>query len=158
MPLGRLWGSLFFVFMTCAALTTVIAVFENILACLMDAFGWSRRKAGFVTGAVLFFLALPCLLGFNIWGSVHPLGAETCILDFEDFLVSNLILPLGGLAFALYCCHRFGWGWRNFLTEANTGRGPRVPSVLRVYCAYILPTLIVIIFILGLVDKFAPHG
>ncbi len=158
MPLGRLWGSLFFVFMTCAALTTVIAVFENILACLMDAFGWSRRKAGFVTGAALLFLALPCLLGFNVWGSVHPLGAETCILDFEDFLVSNLILPLGGLAFALYCCHRFGWGWRNFLTEANTGRGLRVPSLLRIYCAYVLPTLIVIIFILGLVDKFAPHG
>ena len=158
MPLGRLWGSLFFVFMSCAALMTVIAVFENILACLMDAFGWSRRRAGLVTGGALVFLALPCLLGFNVWGAFQPFGAGSCVLDLEDFLVSNLILPLGGLAFALYCCHHFGWGWRNFLAEANTGRGPRVPSALRVYCAYVLPLLVVVIFVLGLVDKFAPRG
>ena len=98
MPLGRLWGSLFFVFMSCAALMTVIAVFENILACLMDAFGWSRRRAGLVTGGALVFLALPCLLGFNVWGVFQPFGAGSCVLDLEDFFVSNLILPLGGLA------------------------------------------------------------
>ena len=83
---------------------------------------------------------------------------DSCVLDLEDFLVSNLILPLGGLAFALYCCHHFGWGWRNFLAEANTGRGPRVPSALRVYCASVLPLLVVAIFVLGLVEKFAPRG
>ncbi|MDE3274527.1 MAG: sodium-dependent transporter, partial [Verrucomicrobiota bacterium] len=158
MPLGRLWGSLFFVFMSCAALTTVIAVFENILACLMDAFGWSRRRAGLVTGGALVFLALPCLLGFNVWGAFQPFGAGSCVLDLEDFLVSNLILPIGGISFALYCSHRFGWGWRNFLAEANTGRGPRVPSALRVYCAYVLPAIVVALFILGLVDRFAPRG
>lgn len=154
MPLGRLWGTLFFAFMCCGALTTVIAVFETILACLMDFFGWSRRKSGLLTGGALVFLALPCLLGFNVWGGVHPLGAESCILDLEDFLVSNLILPLGGLAFALYCCHRYGWGWEKFLAEADEGRGPRVPNGLRVYCAYVLPVIVVVLFVLGLVDKF----
>ena len=155
MPLGRLWGTLFFAFMSCAALTTVIAVFENLLACLMDIFGWSRRRASLVTGGALALLALPCLLGFNVWSGVHPLGAESCILDLEDFLVSNLLVPFGGLAFALYSCHRFGWGWRNFVSEANTGRGPRVPNGLRVYCAYVLPVVIVALFVLGLVDRFA---
>ena len=111
-----------------------------------------------VTGGALVFLALPCLLGFSVWGAFQPFGAGSCVLDLEDFLVSNLILPLGGLAFALYCCHRFGWGWRNFLAEANTGHGPRVPSALRVSCAYVLPVLVAGIFVLGLVDKFAPRG
>jgi neurotransmitter:Na+ symporter, NSS family len=155
MPLGRLWGALFFVFMSCAALTTVIAVFENILACLRDFFGWTRRTAGLVTGVALLFLALPCLLGFNVLSGFQPFGAGSCVLDLEDFLVSNLILPLGGIAFALYCCHRFGWGWKNFLAEANAGTGPKFPNALRVYCAYVLPVFVVVIFTLGLLDKFA---
>ena len=154
MPLGRLWGSLFFVFMSCAALTTVIAVFENIIACLIDYFNWSRRTAAIFTGTLLYFLALPCIFGFNAWSAFHPLGGTSCVLDLEDFLVSNLILPLGGIAFALYCSHRFGWGWKNFLAEANAGRGPKFPNAFRIYCAYILPTFVAFIFILGLIDKF----
>ena len=156
MPLGRVWGTLFFVFMSCAAMTTVIAVFETILACLRDRFGLSRAKAGLVTGGVLAVLSLPCIFGFNLWSSFHPLGGDSIVLDLEDFVVSNLLLPLGGLAFALYCCHRYGWGWKNFLGEANAGSGLKLPAVasVRIYCAYVLPLVVFIIFALGLYDKF----
>ena len=161
MPLGRLWGSLFFVFMSFAALTTVIAVFEAILACLMEYFGWSRVKAGIATGAGVAVLSVPCVLGFNVWSGFHPLGAGSCVLDLEDFIVSNLLLPLGGLAFVLYCCHRCGWGWKGFTDEANAGEGPKIPvgrsfaaTAMRVYCAYLLPAAVLLIFVLGIVDKF----
>ena len=161
MPLGRLWGSLFFVFMSFAALTTVIAVFEAILASLMEYFGWSRVKAGAITGIGVAVLSMPCVLGFNLWSAFRPFGNGSCVLDLEDFAVSNILLPLGGLAFSLYCCHRFGWGWKGFLDEANAGEGPKIPSAdsfaaraVRLYCAYALPVVVLLVFALGLADKF----
>ena len=157
MPLGRLWGSLFFLFLSLAALTTVLAVFETILSCLRDYTGWSRRKGCIVLTVALPLLSLPCVWGFNLWSGFQPLGAGSCVLDLEDFVVSNVLLPLGALAFVLFCTRRYGWGWRNFLDEANAGKGPKVPgfAALRLYCAYILPLAIAILFLVGLWNKFA---
>ena len=152
---GRLWGSLFFLFMCFAALSTVLAVFECIVACLCDYTGIGRRKACAVLGVAMPVLSLPCVLGFNVWSSFHPLGAGTNILDLEDFVVSDLLLPLGALGFSFYCCHRFGWGWKGFVDEANAGDGPRFPQGLRLYCAYVLPVIIATIFVLGLVRRFS---
>ena len=158
MPGGRFWGSVFFLFMSMAALTTVLAVFEAILACLRDYTGMSRGKACAALAIGIPLLSLPCIFGFNIWSGFQPFGAGSCVLDLEDFLVSTLILPLGGLGFAVYCCHRFGWGWKNFVTEANLGDGIKLrddkSGLLRLYCAYVLPTIILIIFTIGLLDKF----
>ena len=156
MPCGRLWGTLFFAFMFCAALTTVIAVFECVLASCRDYLGWSRRRAALVTGAALAVLALPCVFGFNLLSGFHPLGGDSCVLDLEDFIVSNLLLPLGGLAFVLYCTRRFGWGWKNFTAEANAGEGIAIPggALVRIYCAWVLPVVVLAIFALGLCDKF----
>ena len=157
---GRVWGTLFFVFMSFAALTTVLAVFENILACICDLTGWGRRRACIVLAVAIPLLSLPCIFGFNRWAAFRPFGPGSCVLDLEDFFVSNILLPIGGFLFALYCCHRYGWGWRSFLAEANAGSGPRLPEgglaerVLRVYCAYVLPVIILGIFVLGLVSKF----
>ena len=163
MPFGRLWGSLFFLFMCFAALTTVIAVFEAILACLMERFGWNRRKAGVVTGLGVSVLSFPCVLGFNVWSAFRPFGEGSCVLDLEDFVVSNLLLPLGGVAFALYCSHRFGWGWKGFVEEANEGNGLKIPDgrsfaadAVRFYCAYVLPLAVLLVFVLGIVSKFRP--
>lgn len=157
MPLGRLWGSLFFLFMSAAALTTVLAVFETILASLRDYTGLGRAKGSLVLAVAIPLLSMPCVLGFNAWSSFTPFGAGSCVLDLEDFVVSNFLLPIGGIAFTLYCTHRFGWGWKNFLAEANEGRGLRFASrtLLRLYCAYILPVIVFIIFCLGLWEKFA---
>ena len=152
---GRLWGSLFFLFMCFAALTTVLAVFENIVACLVDYTGWGRRAACAVAGAALTLLSLPCVLGFNVWSSFQPFGKGSSILDFEDFILSDLLLPLGALAFAFFCCHRFGWGWANFVKEANAGCGLKLPPGLRGYCAYVLPVGILVLFVAGLVSRFA---
>ena len=155
---GRIWGTLFFVFMTFAAFSTVLAVFENILAMTMDRTGWDRRKASSVCCALVFVLSLPCALGFNLLAGFQPLGEGTCVLDLEDFVVSNLLLPLGALLFTLFCCHRFGWGWGKFAAEANEGRGPKVRPWMRFYCAWIVPAIILAIFLLGLWDKFGPKG
>lgn len=155
LPSGQFWGTLFFAFLSGASLMAVIAVFENILACLMDYFGWSRRRAGLVAGVALAVLALPCILGFGVWRGFHPFGANSSVLDLEDFLVSSLFLPLGSMAFACYCCHHYGWSWGKLRLEANTGRGLRFPTgPVRVYCTYVLPILIFVIFFLGLLDKF----
>lgn len=155
---GRFWGSVFFLFMSIAALTTVLAVFENILACLRDLTGMSRGKACVTLALILPLLSLPCIFGFNIWSDFKPFGEGTCVLDLEDFLLSTLILPLGAIAFALYCSHRFGWGWKNFVDEVNLGAGLRLGAdklgYLRIYCAYVLPTLILVIFAIGLLEKF----
>ena len=151
---GRFWGALFFLFMSFAALTTVLAVFEGILASLRDYTGWGRGKACAVLGAAMPVLSLPCILGFNVWKDFHPLGGDSCVLDLEDFLVSDLALPLGGLAFALYCCHRFGWGWKGFRAEVNAGTGPKLPEGLRVYCAWVLPVLIAVIIAISLCRRF----
>ncbi len=155
MPLGRLWGTLFFVFMLFAALSTVIAVFENIISFAIDRWGWSRKKAVSVNLVLIILGSLPAALGSNLLSWIRPLGAEKTILDFEDFLVSNNLLPLGSLVFALFCTCRFGWGWENFLAEADTGKGPKFPRGLRFYFLWIVPILILWIFVQGYLQMFA---
>lgn len=154
-PLGRLWGSLFFVFMSFAALSTVLAVFEEIVACTQDLFGWSRKKACIVNGVLLFVLSLPCCLGFNVLSFIQPLGEGTNIMDLEDFLVSNIILPLGSLVVVLFCVLKKGWGWDNFLGEANTGKGLKLGRFLKGYMTFVLPAMIIVLFVIGIVMKFA---
>lgn len=151
MPMGRLWGTLFFVFMSFAALSTVLAVFENIISSTMDLFGWSRKKACWINLALVFCLSLPCALGFNVLENIAPLGVGTTIMDLEDFLVSNIILPLGSLVFVLFCTWQQGWGWNSFVKEANTGEGLKIKPWMRNYCKYVLPCIIVIVFTLGII-------
>ena len=151
MPLGNLWGGLFFLFMTFAALSTIIAVFENIVAFAMD-LGWSRKKAIVVNGLALILLSMPCILGFNLWsGITTPVGN---IQDLEDFIVSNNLLPLGSLVYLLFCTSRSGWGWKNFLSEADAGQGIRFPKWSRFYVTFLLPIVVVVIFIMGYYQKF----
>ena len=150
-PGGRIWGSLFFVFMTFAAFSTVLAVFENILACCMDLFGWSRKKACLINGIAMFFLSLPCILGFNVWSSIQPLGAGSGIMDLEDFFVSNILLPLGSLCFVFFCVTRCGWGWDKFIEEANQGKGMKVPNWMRPYITFVVPAIILVIFVMGII-------
>lgn len=154
MPLGRLWGSLFFLFMSFAALSTVLAVFEHLIANSMDILGWSRQKAGLVNFPLLFVLSLPCVLGFNKWAAFQPLGPNSNLLVFEDFIVSANLLPLGALAYLLFCCTRRGWGWSNFMAEANAGQGLKLPGSLRIYFTYGLALILVVVFIMGHVDMF----
>lgn len=151
---GRLWGALFFVFMSFAALSTVLAVFENILACCRDLFGWSRKKACLINCILMLILSLPCALGFNVLSGIHPMGGTSTFLDLEDFLVSNLILPIGSLIFLLFSVSKRGWGWENFLAEANTGKGPKVKNWMRGYMTYVLPFLFIVIFIMGIIPLF----
>jgi NSS family neurotransmitter:Na+ symporter len=151
MPLGRLWGSLFFVFMSFAALSTVLAVFENIIACLMDLTGWKRIRTCIVVGVGMLLLSLPCVFGYNIWSGFAPFGGDTAILDLEDFIVSNLMLPLGSLIMALFCVTRYGWGWKNFVAEANTGKGLKVRPWMRWIMSIVVPAIIIVIFVVGIV-------
>ncbi len=153
MPGGRIWGTLFFVFMTFAAFSTILAVFENIISCGMDLFGWSRKKSCLFNLAALMVLSLPCALGYNLWSSFQPLGEGTFILDLEDFLVSNLILPIGSLCYLLFCVTRFGWGFDKYHKEVNTGEGPKLPSQIRCYLTYILPVLLIFLILKGLLDR-----
>ena len=155
MPLGRLWGSLFFVFMSFAALSTVLAVFENIIACVMDLTGWKRMKACVAVGIGMLLLSLPCVFGYNIWSDFAPFGEGTAVLDLEDFVVSNLLLPIGALIFTLFCVTRYGWGWKSFMAEANTGKGLKVRSWMRWVFTIAIPVIIVIIFVMGLVSFFS---
>ena len=155
MPFGRLWGTLFFAFMSFAALTTVFAVFETIVACLRDYTGWSRGRACAVVAVAMPALSLPCVLGFSVWSSFRPFGPGSGVLDLEDFVVTKVLLPLGAFAFAGYCSWRCGWGWDAFRAEANAGGGPRVPAALRAYCAWVLPALVAVLFALGLGQAFA---
>ena len=150
MPGGRVWGSLFFVFMAFAAFSTIIAVFENILGFWADLFGWSRKKAALVNTILIIALSMPCVLGFNVLSDFHPLKAGNTIMDLEDFLVSNLLLPLGSLFYVIFCTSRYGCGWKKFRAEANTGKGLKVPEGLRRYCAYVLPCIVLVILIYGL--------
>ena len=154
MPGGRLWGALFFVFLFFAALSTITAVFENILACWMDKWGISRGKAVIANLVLILLLSLPCLLGNNLWSGVKILDMN--IMDFEDFLVSNNLLPLGSVLYLLFCCvsRKYGWGFDNFLAEVDTGKGVRFPSRFRVYFTYILPLVVLVIFVMGYLDKF----
>ncbi len=153
-PLGRLWGALFFVFLSFAALSTVFAVFENILACTMDIFGWSRKKTCLINGIAMFVLSLPCVLGFNVLSGITPFGAGSGIMDLEDFLVSNILLPLGSLTFILFCTTRYGWGWKKFTEEANTGKGLKVANWMRGYMTYVLPIIVFVLFAFGIYNFF----
>lgn len=154
MPGGRLWGVLFFLFMIFAAMSTIIAVFENIVSCCMDAFDWSRKKASVINLVLVAVLSMPCVLGFNVLSGFTPFGADSTILDLEDFIISNNILPLGSIIYILFCTTKKGWGYEGFLAEANTGRGVRFPKGLRVYVKYIIPVIILALWILGYISKF----
>ena len=154
MPGGRIWGSLFFVFMIFAAVSTVVAVFENIISFAMDK-GMSRKKACLINFFAVIILSLPCALGFNVWSFITPLGEGTGILDLEDFIISNNILPLGSLVYVLFCTSKkYGWGWKNFISEANTGSGIKFPDKLRVYSTYILPIILVVFWVWGIITVF----
>ena len=155
MPGGRLWGSLFFVFMSFAALSTVIAVFENIISFAIDLWGWSRKKAILVNLAVILVLSMPCVLGFNVLSSIQPLGAGTTIQDLEDFIISNNLLPIGSVLYLLFCTSRYGWGWKNFIAEADAGKGVKFPKWARFYVTYILPIIVIAILIISYIQKFA---
>ena len=150
---SRLWGVLFFLLMSFAALSTVIAVFENLISFCMDKWGWERKKAVIVNGIAVAILSLPCALGFNVWSSVTLPGIGD-IQTIEDFIISNNILPIGSLIYLLFCLSKRGWGWENFIAEADTGRGLKFPKWSRLYLKYVLPLLILIIFIMGYLPKF----
>ena len=155
MPGGRIWGALFFLFMIFAALSTIVAVFENIISFGMDSKGWSRKKACVINLVLVIILSLPCALGFNVWADFAPLGEGTVVLDLEDFIVSNNILPIGSLVYVLFCClNKKGWGWDNFIQEANTGSGIKFPNMLKIYCKYILPVILVILLVAGYITFF----
>ena len=153
-PMGKLWGSLFFIFMSFAAFSTILAVFENIISCGMELTGWSRKKSSFINAIAIILLSVPCVLGYNLWSSDIFAVFGGAVLDFEDFLVSNLFLPLGSLVYLLFCTSRYGWGWKNFTTEANTGKGLKIQNWMRGYISYILPLIVLFIFFFGLYDKF----
>lgn len=150
MPGGNFWGSLFFLFMTFAAFSTIIAVFENIIACCMDKWNIGRRKAAIINGIIILVGSLPCVLGYNLWSGFQPRGEGSTVLDLEDFIVSNLLLPIGSLIFLLFCVSRRGWGFDNYMEETNTGKGIKFPKVLRGYVTYVVPCIVIIILIMGL--------
>ena len=151
---GRFWGTLFFLFMVFAAVSTVIAVFENIIASGMDRFGWSRKKSVGINVILVPLLSIPCALGFNIWEGLDPMGAGTDIIDIEDFILSQNLLPLGSLIIVLFCMSKKGWGWKNFLAEVDAGKGLKFPAKLRVYFKYVLPAIIILLFIGGYLSTF----
>lgn len=155
MAWGQLWGSLFFIFMSCAALTTVIAVVENIVSYSMDVRGWERRPAIVIHGVLLCILMIPCILGFNVWSGFTPFGPGSCVLDLEDFVISTNILPLGSLIMLIFCTSRYGWGWDNFIAETDKGAGVHFPKWCRFYLTWILPFIILILLIHGYIEKFA---
>lgn len=152
---GRIWGTLFFVFMSFAAFSTVLAVFENIISCGMDMWGWSRKKSCLINMILVAVLSIPCVLGFNLWSGFQPFGEGSNVLDLEDFIVSSIILPLGSLIYLVFCVTGFGWGFDHYLEETNTGKGMRLPVWLRGYLKYVLPLIILFIFIQGIVGKFS---
>lgn len=158
MSAGRVWGACFFVFMSFAALSTIIAVFENILSFYMDALGWERKKAVILNVVLIPVLSLPAVFGFSILSGIEPMGVGSTIMDLEDFLVSYNILPLGSMVFVLFCTRQNGWGWENFLQEVNTGKGMKLPKALSFYMSYILPAIIIIIYLKGYYDTFVVKG
>lgn len=146
---GRIWGTLFFLFMTFASFSTVIAVFENIISFCMDMFHISRNKASLINCVIILIASMPCVLGYNVWSNVRLIGGRD-VLDTEDFLVSNLLLPLGSLVYLLFCVTKWGFGFDNYIEEANTGKGLKISRKLKPYFQFILPVLILIILIQGL--------
>ena len=154
---GQIWGTLFFLFMCFAAMSTVVAVFENILSFAMDLWNWSRQKAVLVNIVVVILGSIPCILGFNLWSGFVPFGEGSGVLDLEDFIVSNNLLPLGSLIYLTFCVRRYGWGWDNFLAEADAGNGMKFPKV-RFYVTYILPAIILLVYLKGYWDFFGGQG
>ena len=150
MPGGRIWGTFFFLFMTFAAFSTIIAVFENIIACCMDKWNISRKKSALINGVIILIASLPAVFGYNIWSSFQPRGDGSTVLDLEDFIVSNLLLPGGSLIFLLFCVTKWGWGFDKYLAETNTGTGAKFPKALRGYVTFVLPCIILVILVLGL--------
>ncbi len=150
MPGGRIWGTFFFLFMTFAAFSTIIAVFENIIACCMDKWNLSRKKSALINGVIILVASLPAVFGYNIWSSFQPRGAGSTVLDLEDFIVSNLLLPGGSLIFLLFCVTKWGWGFDKYLEETNTGAGVKFPRAFRGYVTFVLPVIILVILVLGL--------
>lgn len=154
MAMGRLWGSLFFLFMAFAALSTVLAVFENIISCGMELTGASRKQSSLVNLVLIILLSMPCVLGYNVWAWDGFAVFGGAVLDFEDFLVSNLFLPLGSLVYLMFCVSRYGWGWDNYKKEVNTGKGLKMQDWMRGYLTYVLPLIVLFIFAFGIYDKF----
>lgn len=155
---GRIWGTLFFLFLSFAALSTVIAVFENIISFAMDLWGWSRKKSVIVNIVAIIILSIPCILGFNILSQFQPLGEGSNIMDLEDFLVSNNLLPIGSIVYLLFCTTRNGWGWDNFIKEANSGKGMKLSEKIKWYMTYVLPIIVVVIYLKGYYDMFSSKG
>lgn len=157
---GQIWGTLFFIFMSFAALSTIIAVFENIIAFYIDGFGWERKKAVGVNLVAIILLSLPAVLGFNVLSNIQPMGPGTTIMDVEDFLVSYNLLPLGSMIFVIFCTRKVGWGWSDFIKEANIGKGAKVANAnwLKFYMTWILPFIIIVVYLKGYYDFFAPQG
>ncbi|MDO4750351.1 MAG: sodium-dependent transporter, partial [Eubacteriales bacterium] len=147
---GRWWGTLFFLFMVFAAMSTVLAVFENILACVREMTGWSRPKGCIICGIVIFCLAMTTALGFSLWSGFVPFAEGTSWLDFWDFIVNYNLLPLGSFIFALFCCNSFGWDWDNFVAEANSGNGPKVRSWMKPIFRFFVPAVVLVLYIYGL--------
>lgn len=150
---GQIWGTLFFVFMNFAALSTIIAVFENIVSFSMDLFNWSRRNSVVLNFIIIVLGSIPCAIGFSVLSGFQPLGAGSAVLDLLDFLVSNVIMPLGSLVFLFFCTRKIGWGWKNFMDEANAGSGVSFPKQARFYVSWILPLVVIFIFLFGLWEK-----
>ena len=155
MPGGRWWGALFFLFLTFAAFSTLVAVFENIISFDMDMLNWSRRKSVIMSMVLIIILSLPCVFGFNLLSGFQPVGPGSTVLDFEDFIVSNNLLPLGSLGYLLFITRKNGWGWEKFLAEVNTGYGMKFPAVLKGYVGYGIPLIIIVIYLKGYYDKFS---
>ena len=147
---GRIWGSLFFLFMWFAAMSTVIAVFENIIACGMELWNIGRKQVAGINLVLIIILSIPCALGFNLWSSFEPLGIGSTVLDLEDFIVSNWLLPLGSLVYLVFCTSRYGWGFENYCREANQGKELKMAKGLYPYLTFILPVLVIVLFLQGL--------
>lgn len=148
---GQIWGALFFLFMSFASLSTVIAVFENIIACTMELLNIERKKAVIINFVLITLLSLPCALGFNVLSNIQPLGAGSTILDLEDFIVSQLLLPLGSLVYLLFCTSKYGWVFENYQKEANIGQGMKVPNWMKFYVTIILPIVVIFVFVNGII-------
>ncbi len=148
---GRIWGALFFLFMTFASFSTVMAVFENLISFCVDMFGLERKKAVFINGAIVLIASLPCVFGYNIWSNLHLIGGRD-VLDSEDFIVSNLLLPIGSLIYLLFCVTRFGWGFDRYMEECNQGEGLKFSKKLKPYFQFVLPVLIILIIVQGLIE------
>lgn len=155
LPGGTAWGCLFFIFMSFAALSTVIAVYENIIACTSELTGWSRKKTSLIVCIAMIILNIPMILGCNVWSNFHPFGLDgKDVSDLEDFFVSYIMLPLGSLTYVIFCTNKFGWGWDNFVAEANTGKGLKVKKWMYGYMRFVLPIVMFAIFVIGMLSYF----